>query len=101
VLRPNADGIELKVRVQPRAARTVIVGEHGGALKIRVNAPPVDGAANEALVRFLAEQLGVRRAAVTISGGASGRAKVIRVAGITPEQAATRLGLLNFRPPAL
>ena len=100
MLTATAAGIQLTIRVQPRAARTEIVGEHGGALKIRVAAPPVDGAANETLVRFLAERLGVSRSAVTISGGASGRAKVMRVAGITPEKAATRLGLLNFRPPA-
>jgi uncharacterized protein (TIGR00251 family) len=100
VVTQTGDGIRLNVRIQPGAARTEIVGEHGGALKIRVAAPPVDGAANEALVRFLAEQLGVRRAAITISSGASGRAKVLRVAGITAGEAASRLGLLNFRPPA-
>jgi uncharacterized protein len=98
VLTRTADGIRLKVRVRPRAARTEIVGEHGGALKIRVAAPPVDGAANEALIRLLAEQLGVDRSAVTISRGKSGRGKVVRVAGVAPEQAAARLGLLNFRP---
>jgi len=99
VITRTADGIQLKVQIQPRAARSEVVGEHGGALKIRVAAPPVDGAANEALVRFLAGQLGVRRAAVTIRSGASGRAKVLRVAGITPQAAASRLGLLNFRQP--
>jgi uncharacterized protein (TIGR00251 family) len=99
VLSPTVDGIRLSVRIQPGASRTEIVGEHGGALKIRVAAPPVDGAANEALLRFLADQLGVRRAAVTIRSGASGRAKVLRVAGITPREAARRLGLLNFRQP--
>jgi uncharacterized protein (TIGR00251 family) len=97
VLTPTGDGIRLNVRIQPGAARTEILGEHGGALKIRIAAPPVDGAANEALVRFLAEMLGVRRGAVTIRSGASGRAKVLRVAGITPREAASRLGLLNFR----
>ncbi len=100
LLTPTGDGIRLNVRIQPGAARTEIVGEHGGALKIRVAAPPVDGAANDALVRFLAEQLGVRRAAITIRSGASGRAKVLRVAGITPREAASRLGLLNFRQPS-
>jgi uncharacterized protein len=98
VIRATADGIRLQVRVQPRAARTEIVGEHGGALKIRVAAPPVDGAANEALVRFLAERLGVARSAVSIGGGANARSKVVLVAGIEPEAAAARLGLLNFPP---
>lgn len=98
MITPTADGIRLLVRVQPRAARTEMVGEHGGALKIRVAAPPVDGAANDALVRFLAEQLAVPRAAVTLAAGTSGRSKVVLVSGVTPQAAAARLGLLNFRP---
>jgi uncharacterized protein (TIGR00251 family) len=99
-LTATADGIRLRIHVQPRAARTEVVGGHGGALKIRVAAPPVDGAAKEVLVRFLAERLGVGRSAVTITGGASSRAKLVRVAGIGVADAAARLGLLNFQPPS-
>lgn len=70
-----------------------MAGRHGDALKLRVAAPPVDGAANEAVVRFLAERLGVPRSAVRVEAGATGRSKVIAVAGITVEAAGHRLGL--------
>jgi uncharacterized protein (TIGR00251 family) len=79
--------------VQPRASRTEIAGRHGDALKVRLAAPPVDGAANEALVRFLADRLGVSPSAVQIESGAGGRAKVIVVQGIGREDAGRRLGL--------
>jgi uncharacterized protein (TIGR00251 family) len=98
-LTGTTEGIRLQIRVQPRAARTEIVGEHGGALKIRVAAPPVDGAANDALVGFLAERLGVARSSVSLGSGALARSKVVLVAGIGPEAARARLGLLNFAAP--
>ena len=83
----------MRLHVQPRASVTELAGRHGGALKVRVAAPPVGGAANEVLVRFLAEQLGVPRSAVRVESGSAGRAKVIAVAGIHPETARRRLGL--------
>jgi uncharacterized protein (TIGR00251 family) len=79
--------------VQPRASRTELAGPHGGALRVRLTAPPVDGAANEALVRFLAEQLDVPRSAVRLDAGATGRSKLVTVEGIDVETAARRLGL--------
>jgi uncharacterized protein len=79
------------VRVQPRASRTEVVGPHGDAVRIRLTAPPVDGAANEALIRFLAERLEVPRSAVRIEGGASSRSKVVAIDGIDPDTAAHRL----------
>jgi hypothetical protein len=81
------------VRVQPRASRTELVGRHGDALKIRVAAPPVDGAANEALVRFLAERLGVPSSSVAVTAGASGRLKTVAVSGVGVEAAASRLAV--------
>ncbi|MFP5354023.1 MAG: DUF167 domain-containing protein [Gemmatimonadota bacterium] len=75
-------GVRFPVRVQPRASRTEIAGTHQGALKVRLQAPPVDGAANEALVEFLAESLGVPRRMVEIVSGASSRTKLVEVAGI-------------------
>jgi len=66
----------------PRARATMVVGRHGDALKIRLAAPPVDGAANDELVRFLAEQLGVPRTAVTIAAGHTGRRKTVKITGI-------------------
>lgn len=93
MIEANADGIRIRVRVRPRAARTEMVGAHGDALKVRVAAPPVDGAANQALVRFLAGRLGVPRAAVTVASGQGSRTKVLRVTGITVAEAVERLGL--------
>lgn len=72
----------LLVHVVPRARATGVAGRHGDALKIRLAAPPVDGAANDELVRFLAEQLAVPRSAITITTGHTGRRKTIKVSGI-------------------
>ncbi|MBP6668034.1 MAG: DUF167 domain-containing protein [Gemmatimonadales bacterium] len=88
---PTPAGIRLTCHVQPRASRTECAGRHGDALKIRLAAPPVDGAANEALLRFLADRLGVSRGAVTLRAGASSRRKVVEVQGVGPETAAARL----------
>jgi uncharacterized protein len=71
------------VHVVPRARRTEVVGRHGDAIKIRVAAPPADGAANAELIRFVAERAGVARAAVRIASGATGRRKMLTVAGLT------------------
>ncbi len=70
-----------------------MVGLHGDEIRLRVNAPPVDGAANEAVVRLLAERLGVPRSAVEVAAGAAARHKVVLVAGVTRGEAAQRLGL--------
>ena len=89
---PVAGGVRLRIRVQPRASRTEVAGPHGDELRIRLAAPPVDGAANEALVRFLAERLGVARSRVTIVAGHTGRSKLVEVEGIGPDAALPRLG---------
>lgn len=80
-------GIRFSVHVQPRARRTEIVGAHGDALKLRLQAPPVDGAANEALIAFLATALGVPSRNVDIVSGASSRTKVVEVRGVARELA--------------
>jgi uncharacterized protein (TIGR00251 family) len=77
--------VRVSVHVQPRATRSEIVGLHGAALKVRLQAPPVDGAANEALVTLLAERLGVARRAVRVVAGASSRAKTVEVDGTTED----------------
>lgn len=71
----------LDLHVQPGASRTEVSGLHGDALKIRLAARPVDGAANAELVRFLAEAFGVPRREVTIESGETSRRKRVRVAG--------------------
>ena len=73
----------MQVHVQPRASRSEVVGTHGAALKVHLLAPPVDGAANDALVTLLAERLGVRRRDVRIVHGATSRAKVVEIDGTT------------------
>lgn len=81
-MRAAADGCILSLHVQPGAKRSEVVGEHGGALKIRVASPPVDGRANEALIAFLAERLGVAKASFKLLAGDSSRKKRIAVSGV-------------------
>jgi hypothetical protein len=88
-----ADGVLVRVHVQPRASRTEIVGRHGDALKIRLKAPPVESAANEELVRFLAQRLGVARVAVVLTRGGRSRAKSVLVRGLGVDRVAAALGL--------
>ncbi len=83
----RSDGSAIRVYVQPRASRTEVVGWHGDAIKIRVKAPPVNGAANAELVKFLAKQLGVTRKQVTVTSGAGSRTKWVRVDGLSMREA--------------
>jgi uncharacterized protein (TIGR00251 family) len=92
-LAAASDGVRLRVRVQPRASRSELMGVRGDELKVRVAAPPMDGAANEALVRLLADRIGVAPSSVTIRGGAWSRSKTVVVSGVTLEHAARQLGL--------
>jgi uncharacterized protein (TIGR00251 family) len=75
--------VSFVVRVQPRASRDEIVGEHQDALKIRLTAPPVDDRANEALRKLLASRLNVPLAAVRIAAGERSRTKRIEILGVT------------------
>lgn len=84
-------GVDLAILVQPRASRTEIVGPQGGALKVRLAAPPVDGEANAELIRALAKALAVPRSAVAIVSGATGRRKRVRVVGVEVREAMERL----------
>lgn len=80
----SGNGVRFQVRLQPRASRNEIAGVLDGVLRIRVHAPPVDGAANEALVALLADRLSVPRRGVRIVTGATSRTKTIEVDGVTP-----------------
>jgi uncharacterized protein (TIGR00251 family) len=79
--RKHDGAIVFAVRVVPRASQSGIAGVHDGALRVRVAAPPVDGAANEELARTLARALGVPRRAVEITGGHTSKLKQVRVSG--------------------
>jgi len=88
------EGVQLAVlgvRVIPRAPRTRVDGERGGSILIRLAAPPVDGAANDALVAFLADALGVPRRAVTIVAGEKSRDKRVQIAGMAEPAVRARL----------
>ena len=91
-LRTSGASLTLRVRVQPRASKDALGGEREGALVVRLTAPPVEGAANEALARFLGKTLGVAPSAVRVRSGASGRNKVVSVAGLDAATARERLG---------
>ena len=81
-LEPDGDGVCIKVRVITRSQKTELAGTRDDALLVRLNAPPVDGAANQELVTFLAGLLGVPRRSVTIVSGARSRHKRVRVEAI-------------------
>jgi uncharacterized protein (TIGR00251 family) len=80
------NSISFQVRVQPRASKDEVAGEMGGALKVRLRAPAMEGRANEALVEFLAELLKTSRSAVSILSGERSRVKRIEIRGVTRQQ---------------
>ena len=77
--------MRFSIRLQPRASKNEIAGLHGGSLKIRLTAPPVDGLANEALIGFLSDELGVARRNVCIVSGHTSRTKVVEIGGVDLE----------------
>ena len=83
----------LNIRVVPRASQSEIVGEHGGALRVRISAPPVDGAANAEVVRLLAKTLGLSRSDVAIVSGQTSRTKLLRINGVTAARLRELLGV--------
>jgi hypothetical protein len=89
----RAGAVRFSVHVKPRASREKVIGVKEGALELSVTAAPVDGQANDAVVRALATALGVPRRSVTLVAGDTGRTKVIEVAGMTADQVILRLGV--------
>jgi hypothetical protein len=82
-IQQRGDGVTFSVRVHPKARHERIAGAMGDSLKVELTAPPVEGKANEACIRFFAELLKVPRASVTIAAGAGSRNKVIRISGVS------------------
>ena len=91
MIRESSDGIELSVRVIPRARRSEIAGTRGEAFLVRLAAPPVDGAANAALIALLAERLGVPNRAIRIVSGERTRTKRVAITGVTVEEVSRSL----------
>ncbi len=83
--------ITFAVRVQPRASQSKIAGEIEGSLKIKIAAPPVDGEANEELIRFLSKWFEVPKREIEIVSGETAKNKIIRIHGLTVENFETRL----------
>lgn len=77
----------LKIYVRPGASKSSISGEHDGYLKIRISSPPVEGKANETLVEFLSDTLGVRKSRIEILEGLKSRKKLLRISGATMKDA--------------
>jgi uncharacterized protein (TIGR00251 family) len=91
IAQDSKNGAVLRVHVQPNASCTECVGIHGDALKIRVAARAIDGAANDELIRFIAGRCAVPRTCIVIQAGAGGRHKRLCVKGVTAEAAWARL----------
>lgn len=81
----DREGLTIRVRVQPKASRNAWQQEPDGALRVYLTAPPVEGAANKALVAFVAKELGIAKRAVDLLQGGKSRDKLLRLAGVTRE----------------
>ena len=97
--RPGADGarasaVRIDLRVTPRASKNAIDGVREGRLVVKVTAPPVDAAANEAVVALLAEALGLPKRSISIVIGATGRSKTVELSGVTEDAIRARLSAI-------
>jgi uncharacterized protein len=90
-IHESDDTVTFAIKVHPRARKNSITGELGGALKLSITSPPIDGRANQACIEFFAKLLKVPRSSVTIASGQSSRNKVVRVAGLTVEEVRQRI----------
>lgn len=93
VIRSDGARLLLEIYAAPRAAKSRVAGLHDGRLKVLVAAPPVEGAANRELVRFLARELGLPRSGVTLAKGASSRKKTVAIEGLDAAETLNRLGI--------
>jgi uncharacterized protein len=98
VIEGTADGAAFNVRVIPRARRSGLAGTRGDALLVRLQSPPVDGAANDELIDVLARALQVAKRAVAIVAGDRSRQKRVKVLGIDADTVAARLGVGDTQP---
>ena len=92
-IRETSKGVLLPVRAVPRASKNEIQGVHGGALKVRLQAPPVEGKANAALIRFLSDALDIPRPHISIASGETGRNKAVLITGLSKTEVLKKLNL--------
>ena len=85
-IRETAEGLYVKVRVTPRSSRDAAAGVQNGALRVKLCAPPVEGAANKSVTEFLARLLGVAKGRVSLASGASSRDKTLFVEAADPAE---------------
>jgi uncharacterized protein (TIGR00251 family) len=83
--------VRLEVYIQPRAAKTELAGMHGNSIKIRIAAPPVDNAANYALIEFIAERVGIAKRCVRLVSGATSRKKVLEIDDVSADRVSAAL----------
>lgn len=91
MLTPTNEGVLIAVRVVPRAARAGLAGIRENALLVRLNAAPVDGAANAELIEVLADALGVPKRAISISAGERSRRKTVLIRGLSADEVASKI----------
>jgi uncharacterized protein len=92
-MNETTDGIDLYVRAVPRASKNGIQGIHDGALKVRLTTAPVDGKANQALIKFMSKTLKISKAQIELKQGETSRRKTLHLTGMTKEQLRERLQL--------
>lgn len=90
-LKPNGDAWTLKLHIVPGASQNTICGQHGNALKLKIDAPPVDGKANKALIRYLASRLKCRKNQIILIRGQQSRTKTVEIHDVTPDWITQRL----------
>ena len=86
MIKETAAGVLLALKVLPRSSRCAIIGPHGDALKIKVTSPPLEGRANEEIVEFLAETLGIKKGQVAIVSGHASRQKTVAITGCNRQE---------------
>lgn len=86
-IKQTPEGVTFKIRVQPKSSRNKLDGPYQDGIKVRLTAPPVDGEANQACLEFFAKLFGIAKSRVELVSGHTGRSKVIRLLGITSDQA--------------
>lgn len=91
MIQDHGSGVTLKIRVQPKASRSEIVGVVEGILRVRLTAPPVEGAANKECIRFLSKKLGIAKSKIEIVSGERSREKILRIDGVSRDDVRRRL----------